>query len=104
MRAAKAGCHAPGAPDVTFDETRVYEIPPAVPDIDLRLQCPDTTAPPVAEPSGPPLADTVAPTLAALKLKGRKLHRRRQRGGRAQRPDRPLQEEVPQGQDAQAAN
>ena len=45
VKAEKAGCRAPGNPGQAFVETVVYEIPPPVTDIDLRLDCspPDTT-------------------------------------------------------------
>jgi hypothetical protein len=39
VRAAKAGCHKPGDATTPFVETIVYEIPPPVLDIDLRLDC-----------------------------------------------------------------
>lgn len=39
VRAEKAGCTDPNNSQVTFVETQVYEIPPPVTDIDLRLDC-----------------------------------------------------------------
>jgi hypothetical protein len=39
VRAEKFGCTKPGEPGTTFVETIVYEIPPPVLDIDLRLDC-----------------------------------------------------------------
>lgn len=40
VRAEKAGCHAPGDAGSASVESRVYEIPPPVTDVDLRLECP----------------------------------------------------------------
>jgi YVTN family beta-propeller protein len=49
VRAQKAGCHAPGDPSQPFVDSLVLTIPPAVLDLDLRLEGPgcaeDTTAP-----------------------------------------------------------
>lgn len=39
VRAEKAGCHAPDDPGQAFVETEVLTIPPAVTDLDLRLDC-----------------------------------------------------------------
>jgi hypothetical protein len=39
VRAEKTGCHKPGDPTTPFVETIVYQIPPPVLDIDLRLDC-----------------------------------------------------------------
>lgn len=41
VRAEKAGCTDPNNPQVTFVETTVLTIPPAVTDLDLRLNCPE---------------------------------------------------------------
>ncbi|MDX6587769.1 MAG: hypothetical protein QOI31_2242 [Solirubrobacterales bacterium] len=39
VRASKDGCRNPEDPDQDFVETQVYEIPPPVTDVDLRLDC-----------------------------------------------------------------
>ena len=40
VRASLRGCTAPGRPRRAFVTSRVYEIPPPVFDVDLRLKCP----------------------------------------------------------------
>jgi hypothetical protein len=44
VRATHKGCSSPGSRKQKFVDTRVYEIPPPVTDIDLRMRCPPPPA------------------------------------------------------------
>jgi hypothetical protein len=66
VRAEKADCHAPGNPAVPYSESAVLTIPPPVTDLDLRLECPVSNRPPVAD-AGP---DAVGNEGAPIALTG----------------------------------
>lgn len=65
VRAEKAGCTSPLDPSQAYVESPILTIPPAVTDLDLRLNCTGTvTATPTDEPTETPTATpTETPTL-----------------------------------------
>ena len=63
VHASKAGCVSPDNPNLTYVESPALTIPPAVMDLDLRLDCgtPEPTFTPTPEPSETP-TPTATPT------------------------------------------